>query len=279
MPNRSTFWLAIVILLGCTASGQSTKSTSESQSAGDRPHEVTVRELQAFESTLRLSVYFQCGGDQELRCQQFAPNILRGIPPTIPLRDLQCLETGKYGARVRTCSFDLGAEGEAVSSCRVRMHEEVGIHSPYWTDELPPMPSSGKTFDREIPSFSIGRSSLSCNAPLRALTAEPEKVDPSPAIAPQLRGNLQDLISEIERGYSFPRDWRGRTTVVELQVGSHGRIDRCRIEQASGVERIDQEVCQQLRVRAWFAPARDKLGNAVAAEVSQRLVWGSPPKF
>jgi hypothetical protein len=278
MPNPPTILHVSIFLLCCTACGQSTQS-SESQGAGDSSREVTARELQVFESNLRLSVYFECGGDEELRCQQFGPDDLRGIRPTIPLGGLQCKEVGNFGGRVRTCSFVLGGNGGATSFCNVRMHEAVGIHSPYWTDELPPVASVKNTSDRNIPSFTVGRSSLTCNTPLLALTAEPEKVDPSPTIGPQIRGNWQELIAEIERVYSSPRDWRGGTTVVRLRVGSHGRIDRCKIEQASGLERMEQEVCQQLRTRAWFDPARDKIGNAVAAEITQRLVWESPPKL
>jgi TonB family protein len=226
------------------------------------------------EDVVRLSLYQACGGDRELRCQQFGPLILRGIPPTIPLRALRCRETGSYPRRARDCSFTAGDEKDRATICRVTLRERSGI---YWSDELPPPePPKASGTTASIPMVPIGRSSLACAGPLLALTREPEKIDPAPATPPRGVRELASLITEDD--YPIPAVSKGRegTTTMRLRVGSHGRIDRCTVTLSSGSEGLDERACQLLRARAFFLPARNAEGHPVAAEISYSHHWKAP---
>ena len=262
----------VLLTLGCLAGG-GPKSPAPTAFDAEMARDRAERERRSLESRIRLSVYFACGGDREARCEQFAPQDLRGIPPTVPLRSLECRETGTSPRRVRSCAFALGDEGRRAVRCRVTLRELPGHHSLYWSDDLPAPavspPSSGP------PAIQVpgGPSSLVCTDPLLALTRAPEAAGPAPATPPRARTGLAALITPED--YPRPALAKGEegTVAMSLRVGPNGRITRCTVTGSSGSQALDQAACRLLRLRARFMPARDSDGGAVTAEVSHVHEW------
>lgn len=264
----------ILLSLGCTTSSEKPQAV-----ARPTPEEMVryhaEQEHQELEDRIRLSVYFKCGSDLELRCQQFAPRTLRGIQPTIPMRSLLCQGTGSYPKRTRSCAFALGKEERQTTTCRITLNEAPGNHAPYWSDELPPEPVPPSS-NSSLPSIGIGRSSLTCTGPLLALTDAPEQVVEAPAVPARAFEDLATLITGDD--YPIPGFSQGKEgiTAMRLQIGSHGRIDRCTITSSSGSEYLDTRACELLRARAHFHPAQGTNGKAVAAEFVHRHRWIPP---
>jgi TonB family protein len=270
MLGRVKFAL-LLLTLSCTEGGEVTGDPSALDPA-ELSRNLAQQERERFEGRIRLTVYHECGGDAELRCQQFGPRSLRGIPPTIPMRVEQCQESGVYPKRLRDCAFSLGHEGGRTITCRLMLREVPGPHSPYWSDQLPP-PIRAATPSPALPDVPAPRSSLACKGSLLSLTGEPEKVDPAPAIPSRLLGKAASLISEDD--YPIPAMTGGARGIVtmKLQVGSHGRIDRCEVTRSSGSKGLDDRTCELLRSRATFVPARSTRGEPVAAETSHSHDW------
>jgi TonB family protein len=271
-------FVPLLLVLGCVGSGDMT------QSAQPAPVRLTPemarifadRRLRQIEDDVRLPVYEACGGDRELRCQQFAPEILRAIPPAIALTALRCRETGAYPRRIRACAFTLGDRDRGTVPCTVTLRELPGIHTLYWSHDLPPESSRRANGGAAAVDVPLGRSSLACTGPLLALTREPEHADPAPAEPPRRIADLGGLITPDD--YPIPAMSHGQegVTAMRLQVGSHGRIDRCRVTRSSGSEALDETACTLLRARAFFLPARDARGKAVAADIDYSYRWRRP---
>jgi protein TonB len=275
MAGRLKFG-AVLLTLGCFASAE-VRPPPPALSEAELLRVRAEREREEMEDVIRLSVYHECGGDRELRCQQLAPRILRAIPPAVPLRAVECEESGRYPRRVRRCAFALGSETGPSAACRVTLRELPGHHSLYWSDELPPPPSPPEASPGiAIPAMGFGRSSLSCDGPLLALTREPERVDPAPATPPRPTADLATLITEDDRPIPALSQGKSGTVAMRLRIGSHGRIDRCSVIRSSGSEALDEAACSLLRARAFFLPAQDGEGRAVAAEISHSHEWAPP---
>ena len=274
---RRTF-SGTTFLLGCVACAEAVEPERK-LSPEEMAQVFAQQERQELEDRVRYSVYFSCGGDGELRCQQFAPESHRSIPPAIPLRSLTCDETGDYPRRVRKCSFEVGPENASGITCRVTLSERPGYHSLYWSDALPPQPrppSEEKSSAPKLPNIQHEPSTLTCSGPLLPLTEPPESVDPAPAQPPHPMRSLTTLITKND--YPIPRIANGMegVTTVSLRIGSHGRVDGCTVTNTSGSEALDRVTCRVLRTRARFRPARDGVGKAVAAEVSHSHHWVAP---
>ncbi len=255
----------LVLALGCGASSQAPPPEPEIDYV-DFARMAADEERRSIEDSVRLAAYFACGGKNDLRCQQFAPESLRAIPPTIPLGALRCRETnpGPHGAeaeRLRICRFELG-DHASKTACRVTFRQEAGPHSVYWTEMLPPP--------------RMDQSTLVCTRPLLAVTEAPEVIDPAPAAPPRPSADLATLIEEID--YPSLIDSAGSigVTAMRLRVGSHGRIDGCTVTASSGSRDLDTLACELLTSRAFFSPARNARGDAVAAEISHSHRWIVP---
>lgn len=229
-----------------------------------------------FAGLIRSSVYSACGSDRVLRCQQFAPRSYRSIPPIVPIRSMKCLET-VYPRGFRTCEFVLGTARRHIR-CTIEFRERIGIHNPYWSDEIATdaRPVSYKNDD--MTAVSYGRSSLKCDGPLLPLTAEPPPVDPAPATPPMLRELRQDLITPDDYYMIDLAPSDTGITLMKLRVGSHGRIDRCTTIRSSGSRTVDERACHLVYARAHFQPATDARGRQVTAETLYRHDWRAMPQ-
>lgn len=63
---------------------------------------------------------------------------------------------------------------------------------------------------------------------------------------------------------------------VRLSIAPLGFVDGCTIVESSGSANLDEGTCALLRLRAFFTPARDAAGNAVAGAQTRRIVWRHP---
>lgn len=63
---------------------------------------------------------------------------------------------------------------------------------------------------------------------------------------------------------------------VRLSVAPLGFVDGCTVVESSGDTTLDEGTCAILRARAFFNPARDASGNAVAGFFTRRIVWRHP---
>ncbi|TFI57981.1 TonB family protein [Sphingomonas parva] len=234
-----------------------------------------LRQFLPNEAPIRLALYDACGGDAELRCEQFAPEIMRGIPPRIAIEALRCTETQAFRRPRRDCRFALAPAGRPRTTCRIRLQLVPGHHAPYWSTMEPNEPSAAVR-NATLPVMDLGRSTLACSGPLLPLTAPAEPVDPSPAVPPRA-GNLSQLITTDDYPEIAPkRGARPAATEVKLRVGSHGRVVHCTILQPSGSEMLDRRTCAVIRAGARFTPALNAAGEKVAAEVVHRQVWRCP---
>ncbi len=84
-----------------------------------------------------------------------------------------------------------------------------------------------------------------------------------------LSGGLSRRDYRLLRSFSAPE---GRA-VVALLVGPQGTVERCRIAQSSGDERLDRALCAILVPRMVWAPARDENGRPVTVGIDYTAVW------
>ena len=256
--------VSVLLVLSCAASAQVVRPPQPPS-----PEVIAHRAaeaLRAQEDRLRLSVYFQCGGDNELRCRQFAPQNYLGFPPTIPVRALKCADTRTKFTEIRKCTFILGRVGKPEANCSISFHEETAIEGRYWSDDILEPPSQSGEPDNGLPRPLPHRSSLNCSAALLSLTEEPEKVDRAPATLPRLTEESSIAISNA-RSQVYTGAFKGPIAMI-LRVGSNGAIDYCTITQSSRVGDVDMTICRFLQRKARFKPALDRIGRAVAAEIS-----------
>lgn len=265
---------SVLLILACSASAE-VRPPAPAPVDPEVVRYLAERERRSIENVIRLSVYFGCGGDRELRCEQFAPQDLRGIPPAIPLRALQCRESGRYPRRVRDCAFALGDESRRTIQCRVTLRELPGYHSLYWSYEAAPPPerppASGPAIS--IPRVPGGPSTLACTGPLLALTRAPERIDPAPGTPARPRSPLEALITMDDYPSSAASKGQSGTIAMKLQVGPNGRVHRCTVTRSSGIEALDETACRLIRMRARFLPARNGGGQAVTSEITYSHEW------
>lgn len=274
----------LLLALGCGASAPelSPPSPAPFQPSPELARAMAGSRLAELENSVRLPLYNECGGDAELRCQQFASKNYRGIVPVIPVRALRCDETGVSSGRIRTCVFVVGRDGAASAECRLTLWERIGEHSRYWSDNVPapPLPENAGDADTasvdSVDSVATGRSSLHCSKPLLALTEPAERVVRNPAMPPRPLRDLAILFRED--WYEGPPLAAGRDTVtsVRLRVGSHGRVDTCTVTRSSGSSEYDSRTCTLLRTSAYFEPARNKKAKPVATMIAYSHDWRLP---
>ena len=121
------------------------------------------------ESSIRLSLFHECGGDLVPACVQFAPLILRGKDPVIALEGVRCDQSGQYPRMKQACSFLVRSpRSGATTACTIRFQEVPGHHSTYWSDRDPTSDPS-PTGKPDAVAMSFGRSSLRCSNDLRSL--------------------------------------------------------------------------------------------------------------
>lgn len=63
---------------------------------------------------------------------------------------------------------------------------------------------------------------------------------------------------------------------VRLSVAPLGFVDGCTVLESSGSEALDTGTCQILMARAFFNPARDAAGQAIAGQYIRRIRWQHP---
>lgn len=261
--------IATLLSLACVSSAELGRSAADQ----DAPIVLTGRGLLEPEQLIRASLYHACGGDRELRCQQFEAESRRSVVPPIALRDLHCTEAGRYLRRVRECAFSLAKADGPAFACSVTYRESVGPHSLYWSDETiarRPASTAGKEGVIEV---AIGRSSLACGGKLLSVTSDPEPLDLAPKSPPKPFAPLATLISDQNFSSDGIEELKRKATTVRLRVGSHGLIDACTVIQSSGNERFDHYACSLLRSRAGFEPARNARGEPVATEIDFDQPW------
>ena len=63
---------------------------------------------------------------------------------------------------------------------------------------------------------------------------------------------------------------------VRLSIAPLGFVDGCTVVESSGQPDLDEATCRVLAFRAFFVPARDAAGVAVAGEFNRRVRWQHP---
>lgn len=75
----------------------------------------------------------------------------------------------------------------------------------------------------------------------------------------------------------YPRAARdagiGGRVVVQIEVGTNGRVTNCSIVQSSGNADLDETSCRLIQRRYRYAPARDAQGRPVPDTVREGHVW------
>lgn len=63
---------------------------------------------------------------------------------------------------------------------------------------------------------------------------------------------------------------------VRLSIAPLGFVDGCTVVESSGSVDLDEATCRLLSARAFFNPARNDAGQAVAGEYVRRIRWQHP---
>jgi TonB family protein len=98
-------------------------------------------------------------------------------------------------------------------------------------------------------------------------------VQPEPARA---RGNPAGWITNEDYPAAALRAGEQGTARVQLAVGADGRVTGCSIIKSSGSATLDQTTCRIMERRAWYTPAKDTEGNAVASTTEVSFTWSLP---
>jgi TonB family protein len=118
--------------------------------------------------------------------------------------------------------------------------------------QLPPIPQP----------LLVDQNSFASNGGMASEVATP----PAAAAIPPVykRGKIASMVSPDDYPESIFQRSRGGTVYVRLTVDSHGRLERCDIEQTSGNSDFDQRTCNLLTRRivgeGQFTPSRDASG-------------------
>ena len=116
--------------------------------------------------------------------------------------------------------------------------------------------------------------------------ALPVELPPPQVFAPAPLPLAPRLVSPPEerrpaQDYVTPEDYpavarvtrqQGRVEVM-LEVGPHGRAQRCVVTSSSGSSVLDSTTCILMQRRARFTPARNSNGNPVTGTIEQQIEW------
>ena len=114
------------------------------------------------------------------------------------------------------------------------------------------------------------------------LAPPPSPPGPPPPLRPGLerpasaKFDLPALFSDADYPSAAIRAGEQGTVRFRLSVGTDGRVTGCTVTASSGSESLDSATCQLLAARAFFWPARDRLGEPAADSVVGRIVWRLP---
>ncbi len=241
------------------------------------PRPLSAREMVQIEDEARYALYSACGGSREMRCEQYAPQGWRGVPPRMMLHAMRCSETSISPKRTLACTFSLEPEGRPAVACKIDFWERSETYGTFWSDKIfdPPKPS----IKREgVTDVQIGRSSLVCPINLLAATFEPEPIDPAPAKPAEAWRDLTRLLADDEYLSSIRPSQNLGVTTMRLRIGTHGHVDLCTVVHSSGVADFDGKACDRLRTEARFQPAENGQGQRVAVEIEHRQDWNAPTR-
>lgn len=107
---------------------------------------------------------------------------------------------------------------------------------------------------------------------------EPPPPTPSLASGPKVAGNRAAWFSTDDYPASAIRAEEEGTVGVRLGLGGDGRVTSCEVITSSGSSALDLVTCRLYQKRARFAPARDKVGGAIASTYTDRVIWRLPPR-
>ncbi|MEQ1687816.1 MAG: TonB family protein [Sphingopyxis sp.] len=116
---------------------------------------------------------------------------------------------------------------------------------------------------------------LSAALPATAQTAPPPAA-PAPATPARALGDPAQWVSLSDYPAAAYNAQAEGAVRVRLSIAPLGFVDGCSIVESSGNTALDEGTCAILRVRAFFTPARDAAGNAIATTQTRRIVWRHP---
>ncbi len=122
---------------------------------------------------------------------------------------------------------------------------------------------------------------------LAPMPAAAQETDQRPEVAlKKKRGDKSDPAKprsnpgEWVRAEDYPtrasREGRTGTTTFKLDVGADGVPTRCEITLSSGHADLDEQTCKLVQLRALFFPEKNRKGNAIAGQYSNRVRWELP---
>ena len=86
-------------------------------------------------------------------------------------------------------------------------------------------------------------------------------------------GDLQRLFRSVDYPLTAVERHEQGSVIVQLTVGTRGRVNACDVTTSSGSRTLDKASCQILQSRAKFTPARDSRGDLAVDTVLQEIRW------
>lgn len=126
---------------------------------------------------------------------------------------------------------------------------------------------------RKISKILVGVSFLLAT-PASAQTAAPSP--PTGATPARALGDPAQWVSLADYPAAAYNAQHEGAVRVRLSIAPLGFVDGCTIVESSGFADLDEGTCALLRLRAFFTPARDAGGNAIAGTQTRRIVWRHP---
>ena len=114
---------------------------------------------------------------------------------------------------------------------------------------------------------------MTLTAPATAQTAPPP---PTSATSARALGDPAQWVSLADYPAAAYNAQHEGAVRVRLSIAPLGFVDGCTIVESSGFAELDEGTCALLRIRAFFTPARDAAGNAIAGTQTRRIVWRHP---
>lgn len=84
-----------------------------------------------------------------------------------------------------------------------------------------------------------------------------------------LRGMRSRLDESLLRGFATDRG----SAVLNLTIGTDGRVERCTVAESTGSAPLDAELCSRMASRSRWAPAQDRTGRPIPVNVRYTAVW------
>ncbi|MEQ1509602.1 MAG: energy transducer TonB [Sphingopyxis sp.] len=106
--------------------------------------------------------------------------------------------------------------------------------------------------------------------------ATPPPAAPTAATPARALGDPAQWVSLADYPAEAYRAQQEGAVRVRLSIAPLGFVDGCSIVESSGFANLDEGTCAILRLRAFFTPARDAAGNAIAGTQTRRIVWRHP---